>query len=135
MARLVRTALCLLVLLSCSESPTTPTSGCADFSGVYDVTYQGSCPGDTYPKTWELQQEGCAVHTPLVADAPSVNGTAQSSTITLMLRNGFTACLYQLNGTGRLDGGTIRATLAGNVSGPCCGLRSESVQVVATRRR
>ena len=126
----------LFLLLACSESPTGPTSGCSDFSGIWDVTYQGSCPTNNYPPVWELQQEGCSVHTRVMPDVPGVAGTAQGSTISLAMSNGFTNCLYQLAGNGRLDGQTLRATLSGNVSGPCCSTRSsDTVQVVAVRRR
>jgi hypothetical protein len=130
------TLLLLALVLACSDSPTTPTSGCSDFSGTWDVTYQGSCPSNNYPPVWELQQEGCSVHTRVMPDAPSVTGTAQGSAISLAMSNGFTNCLYQLAGGGRLDGQTVRATLSGNVGGPCCATRmTDTVQVVAVRRR
>ena len=131
-----RSTLLLLALsLACSDSPTAPT-GCADFSGTWDVTYQGSCPTNNYPPVWDLQQEGCSVHSRVMPDVPSVTGTAQGSTIGLAMSNGFTTCLYQLAGDGHLDGQTIRATLSGSVSGPCCSTRSsDTVQVVAIRRR
>ena len=130
------TLLLIALTLACGESPTTPSSGCSDFSGTWDVTYQGSCSSSSYPNVWELQQEGCSVHTRLIPDVPTVSGTAQGSTISLTISNGFTNCLYQLAGNGRLDGQTIRATLSGNVGGPCCGTRTtDTVQVVAVRRR
>jgi hypothetical protein len=130
------TLLVLALTLACGESPTAPTSGCSDFSGIWDVTYQGSCPNNNYSSVWELQQEGCTVHSRVMPDAPSVTGTAQGSTISLAMSNGFTSCLYQLAGNGRLDGQTVRATLSGRVSGPCCPTRTDdTVQVVAVRRR
>ena len=129
-----------MLAVACSPSltePTTSTSGggCVDLSGTYDVTYTStSCPTNIYLAMWQLNQSGCAFRTPPFPDVPSVSGTVNGSAVMLSLRNGFTACIYQLDGSGQFDGKTLRATVAGDVSGPCCSGTSESLHIVAVRR-
>ena len=43
-------------------------------------------------------------------------GTLDTSGVTVKIRNGFTACEYQLEGRGTLANGVINATLTGPVS-------------------
>lgn len=111
-----------------------PPAACADLSGIYDVVYEGHCPAAGYLKSWELQQNGCAIVVNINPDLPSVRGTVKGSAIDLSMRNGFTACAYTLDGTGTVSNGVIRATLTGPTSGPCCGSGIDTVSLVATKR-
>lgn len=111
-----------------------PAAACANVAGTWDVRYEGSCPADMYPGVWELEQSSCTFHTPLYPDMPAASGSLDSSGVTVKIRNGFTACEYDLEGRGTLANGVITATLTGPVSGPCCGTKTETVRVVATRR-
>ncbi len=132
-----RTVLVLLLLTACSaQSPTVPSPNvgpCVDVSGTYDVTYQSACATE-YPKQWTLQQSGCDLHSAVAPDMPIVTGSVKGTTVQLVMHNGFTACLYDLTGDGQFDGQAIHAKVAGKVSGPCCGDRTDLVTVVATRR-
>ena len=111
-----------------------PPAGCVDVSGIYDVVYEGHCPTGVYLTSWELRRNGCAISANINPDMPSVRGTVKGSAIDLSLRNGFTACMYALDGTGTVSNGVIRATLTGPTSGPCCGSGVDTVSLVATKR-
>jgi hypothetical protein len=124
-----------VLLLACNRDlPTTPTTtGCSNFAGVYEVSYDGTCTSQ-YPKQWTLVQDACEVHTQLVADAPTLTGTARGNTLHLTMRNGFINCQYQLEGDAAFDGRTLRGTVSGPTSGPCCGSGNATVQFTAVRR-
>ena len=111
-----------------------PPASCVDLSGIYDVTYEGHCPTSGYLTSWELRQNGCAFFANINPDLPNVQGTVKGSTINLSLRNGFTACMYTLDGTGTVSNGVIRATLSGPTSGPCCGSGIDNVSLVAAKQ-
>ena len=112
----------------------SPPAGCVDLSGFYDVRYEGGCPNSGYLTSWELRQNGCSFSANANPDVPSVRGSVTRSTVKLSLRNGFVACTYTLDGTGTVSNGVIRATVTGTTDGPCCGSRSDTVSLVATRR-
>jgi hypothetical protein len=134
-ARRALLATIVIAAMSCGryDSPTSPTA-CSDISGTYDVSYQGMCNASQYPSQWVLVEEACAVRSNVNPDNPTVSGSVSSSRVHLVMRNGFTTCMYQLQGDGQFDGTTIRATLTGSVSGPCCS-GQESLTVVAVRRK
>lgn len=111
-----------------------PPSSCGNIAGTWDVRFDGSCPADMYLGVWELEQSACSFHTPLYPDMPTASGTLDATGVALKIRNGFTACEYQLEGRGTIANGVITATLTGPVSGPCCGSKRETVRVIATRR-
>ena len=124
-----------LTIVRCGHDlPTSPSATCSDVSGVYDVTYQGGVCSSQYPSQWTLVQSACTVQTQMFPDMPTVNGTVNGTTVHLRMNNGFTACLYQLEGDAQLDGRTLRGRVSGKISGPCCGDRNESLQFTATRR-
>jgi hypothetical protein len=126
----------MFAIAACGKTtPTSPSANgsCVDLSGTYDVTYQGQCPTQ-YPKQWTLQQTMCDAHTAIAPDAPIVTGTVKGNAVHLQMQNGFTACLYTLEGDGQFDGQAIRAQLSGKTSGPCCGDQQEALTVVAVRR-
>jgi hypothetical protein len=126
----------MFAIAACGKTtPTSPSSNssCVDVSGVYDVVYQGVCPSQ-YLKQWTLQQSGCSIQTPIAPDLPTVTGTMNGKSVHLVMQNGFTACLYHLEGDGQFDGQTIRAQVSGKISGPCCGDQQETLSIVAVRR-
>ncbi len=127
----------MLVIAACGDrTPTSPSaspSSCADLSGTWDVTYQGACPSQ-YPTQWTLQQTTCDLQSPIMPDMPTVGGTVKGNAVHLRMVNGFTSCLYDLEGDGQFDGQAIRAQLSGRISGPCCGDRQETLMVFAVRR-
>ncbi len=126
----------LLAAIACSShSPTAPSANggpCVDVSGTYSVTYQSACASE-YPKQWVIQQSGCDIHTQIVPDTPILSGSVKGTTVQIVMHNGFTNCLYDLAGDGQFDGQSIRAQVAGKVSGPCCGDRTDMVSIVAVR--
>jgi hypothetical protein len=111
-----------------------PPAGCVDLSGINDVVYEGHCPTSGYLTSWDLRQNGCTFSANINPDLPAVRGTVKGSTVNLSLRNGFTACMYTLDGVGTVSSGVIRATLTGPTSGPCCGSGIDTVTLVATKR-
>lgn len=128
--------LCLLLIMACDRgSPTAPSANggpCVDVSGTYDVTYQSAC-ATQYPKQWTIEQSGCDIHSAVSPDMPILTGSVKGTTVQIVMHNGFSSCLYDLAGGGQFDGAAIRAKVAGKVSGPCCGDRTDLVSVVATR--
>jgi len=123
----------LLFLFACHDTPTSPSSGCVNLAGVWDVSYQGSCTTQ-YPKQWTLVQSGCDVHTQMLADIPTVDGSARGNALHLIMRNGFINCQYQLEGDASFDGRTLRGSVSGPTSGPCCGSGNATVQFIAVRK-
>lgn len=122
------------MIVACGRDlPSSPSTACRDLSGVYDVTYDSVCSSQ-YPTQWTLVQNDCNVQTQLQADTPTVTGIVHGSTAHLTMKNGFTTCQYQLEGDAQFDGRTIRGSLSGSVSGPCCGIRDETLQLTAIRR-
>jgi hypothetical protein len=127
-------AIATIAFANCGRTlPTSSSRSCSDVSGVYDVTYASSC-SDQYLRQWTLIQSGCNVHTQLLADAPTLTGVAHSGSLHLVMLNGFTTCLYQLEGDAQFDGRTLRGQASGKVSGPCCGDRNELIEFTAVRR-
>ncbi len=133
MKRSLVTAVATMLLACNRDLPTTPTSGCSNFAGVYEVSYIGSCTSQ-YPKQWTLVQNGCEVQTQVVPDAPTLGGTARGNTLHFRMRNGFINCQYQLEGDAAFDGRTLRGTVSGQTSGPCCGSGNATIQFTAVRR-
>jgi hypothetical protein len=130
-------ALALLNIVSCNhDAPTAPTvtGTCANVSGAYDVAIQGACKHDQYPKEWVLVQDACSVRSNVLPDLPTVSGTVKGNVVHLVMQNGFIACTYHLEGDGQFDGQTIHATVSGQVDGPCCGSKQETLTIVAVRR-
>jgi hypothetical protein len=114
-----------------------PPTSCVSLAGTFDVTEfrsDANCPTENYQRQWTFEQKGCTATQPLFPDMPSVNAEVRGSQVSLHMRNGFIACLYDLHGAGALDGNTIRATVEGPVSGPCCGTKQETLHIVAVRR-
>ncbi|HYM61701.1 MAG TPA: hypothetical protein VEZ11_12520 [Thermoanaerobaculia bacterium] len=114
-----------------------PAPSCVSVAGTFDVIdfqSDANCPTDNYQRQWTFEQRGCTATEPIFPDAPAVNAEVRGSQVTLHMRNGFIACLYDLQGTGVIEGNTIRATVTGPVSGPCCGTKQETLHIVAVRR-